>query len=395
MAAAGSTPAAADRRLHRRRVRRAWAFLAPTLIVLAAVALWPLVDTMRLSLTDASTGASTPRFVGLDNYLTYGPGPEDWDGRTGAYLLFEEETFAALIYRPGSGVFYDEDSATALAAWDRDRSGAYEVDGRLIVPPADDAGGATAYSPYDGAIGPVFAWRGVLADGDWWRSVLNTVVFAVASVGLELVLGLIIALVLDAKLPGRGVLRAAVLVPWAIPTIVSARLWGWMLHDQYGVANEVLLSLGLIDQRLAFTAEPWLALPTVILVDVWKTTPFMALLILAGLQLIPTEVKEAARVDGVPPVRRFFDLTLPMIWPAILVALVFRLLDALRVFDLIYVLTAGTRETMSMSVYARQHLAEFGNIGYGSAAATVLFAIVALLTVLALMAGRFETEPRS
>jgi trehalose/maltose transport system permease protein len=153
--------------------------------------------------------------------------------------------------------------------------------------------------------------------------------------------------------------RAIVLIPWAIPTVVSARMWNWMLHDQFGVVNDLLLRLGVISAPIAWTANTDTALWAVVMVDVWKATPFMALLILAGLQMLPGDIYEAARVDGIHPVRVFFRVTLPLIRPALLVAVVFRALDALRVFDLVYVLTANTAETQSMSVYARQQLVDF------------------------------------
>ena len=228
----------------------------------------------------------------------------------------------------------------------------------------------------------------LLGDLVWWRAVQNTLVFAFASVGIETVLGLLIALLLNAELRARGLLRAAVLVPWAIPTIVSAQLWRWMYNDLYGVVNTVLLALGVIDTPQAWTANPHLALAAVVAVDVWKTTPFMTLLILAGLQLVPRELYEAAYVDGVRPLRVFWRVTLPLIWPALMVAVVFRVLDALRVFDLIYVLTSNSRDTMSMSIYARQYLIEFQDVGIGSAAASLLFAVIALTVAIMTTVGR-------
>ncbi len=228
----------------------------------------------------------------------------------------------------------------------------------------------------------------LIRDPDWWNAVRNTVVFALVSVTIETLLGLIIALALNERMRGRGLLRAAMLIPWAIPTVVSAQMWGWMLHDQVGVVNEALLALGLIARPLAFTADPDLALWAVVAVDVWKTTPFMALLILAALQLLPDEIYEAAEIDGLGPVGRFFRLTLPLIRPALMVAVIFRALDALRVFDLMYVLTGNSAATASMSVYARQHLVDFQDVGFGSAAATGLFLVIAVATVLLLTLGR-------
>ncbi|MDD1781199.1 sugar ABC transporter permease [Enterovibrio sp. ZSDZ35] len=231
-------------------------------------------------------------------------------------------------------------------------------------------------------------YYGILFDPTWWQSVWNTLYFAVVSVSLETVFGVIVALVLNTKFKGQGLVRAAVLVPWAIPTIVSAKMWGWMLHDQFGIVNDFLMTLGLIASPLAFTADSDLSLNVVIAVDVWKTTPFMALLILAALQMLPSDCYEAAKIDGIHPVKVFFKVTLPLIMPAIMVAVVFRALDALRVFDLIYVLTPSNEATMSMSVYARQNLVDFQDVGYGSAASTLLFLIVALCTIAYLYIGR-------
>jgi trehalose/maltose transport system permease protein len=224
-------------------------------------------------------------------------------------------------------------------------------------------------------------WYGVLADPQWWHAVRNTLVFAVCSVGLETVLGLAIAMALNAPFRGRGLVRAAVLVPWAIPTVVSAKLWAWMLNDEFGILNYALQGLGIISAPIAWVANPDLALAAVIAVDVWKTTPFMVLLVLAGLQMLPRDCYEAARVDGVHPVKVFWRVTLPLLWPALAVAIAFRALDALRIFDLVYVLTANSTSTMSISVYARQQLIDFQDIGYGSAASTLVFLTVGLAAI--------------
>ena len=232
------------------------------------------------------------------------------------------------------------------------------------------------------------AWYGILADPQWWAAVWNTMYFALVSVSIETVLGLAIALVLNANFRGRGLVRAAVLIPWAIPTIVSAKMWGWMLHDQFGILNDLLMRLGMIDQAIAWTADPDRVMTAVIMVDVWKTTPFMTLLILAALQLLPRDCYEAARVDGIHPLRVFARVTLPLIRPALMVAVIFRLLDALRMFDLVYVLTPNATETAMMSTFARQQLVDFQQVGYGSAATTVMFFLIALLTMVYIMLVR-------
>ena len=232
------------------------------------------------------------------------------------------------------------------------------------------------------------------ADGfwasDWGTAIRNTFQFAVVSVLLETLAGLGVALLLNQEFKGRTLVRTAVLVPWAIPTIVSAKMWAWMLHDQFGVVNQLLLDAGLIAQKIAWTADAGTAMWSVVAVDVWKTTPFMALLILAALQTLPKDCYEAARVDGVHPLRLFWKVTLPLIRQPLLVAVVFRLLDALRVFDLIYVLTSNDSSTLSMSGLVMRELVEAGNVGFGSAASTSLFLIIMLSALLFLRLARVK-----
>ena len=235
----------------------------------------------------------------------------------------------------------------------------------------------------------------LLADPDWWRAVVNTLFFTAVSVTIEVCLGFAIALTLNAQFPARGALRAAVLIPWAIPTVVSAKMWAWMLQDVYGVINALLLLIGIISTPIAWTASPHLAMVALIAVDVWKTTPFVALILLAGLQLLPADLFEAARVDGASTLTQFFRITLPLMKPAMAVAVIFRILDAMRIFDLVYVLTGNNQQTMTMAVYARQQLIDFQDFGKGSAAATLLFLVIALITVIYIMAVRLRLTGRS
>ncbi len=235
-------------------------------------------------------------------------------------------------------------------------------------------------------------YRGLLVDPAWWNAVWNTVRFAVISVSAEAVLGMLVALVLNAEFKGRGIVRAAILIPWAIPTIVSARMWGWMLNDQFGIINDLGMKLGLLSQKVAWTASPETAMTAVLIVDIWKTTPFMALLILAGLQMIPRDIYEAAEIDGVHPVKQFFRITLPLVRPALMVAIIFRILDALRIFDLIYVLTPNSAATKTMSVLARENLFDFDNFAYGSAQSTFLFVLIVLFTILYIWLGRVNFD---
>lgn len=280
--------------LNKKEARLGWLMTAPGLLIIAAVALYPIIHTLWLSLHTmklTEPGLGKP-FVGLDNYV------------------------AAV-----------RDSKTLLA-------------------------------------------------------LLNTIEFTVFSVGAEFILGLAVALLMHRTFKGRGIVRASVLVPWAIPTAISAMLWKYLYNDQYGVFNDIMFKLGLIDSYKAWLGSPGTAMFSLVLTDVWKTTPFMALLLLAGLQMIPEELYESARVDGANVWQRFWHITLPMLKPAILVALLFRTLDAFRVFDIVMVMTGGgpadTTETISTLAYkVMMRYLDFGN---GSALAVITFICVFLIS---------------
>jgi trehalose/maltose transport system permease protein len=282
-----------DSAIGRRRERLAWLLVLPSLLVVALVALYPLIQTFRLSFTNTRLASPRePRYVGFENYQS----------------LLQEDAFRATLG--------------------------------------------------------------------------HTVIFTVSSVALETLLGLAIALVIHSNFKGRGGVRTAMLVPWAIPTVVSAAMWQWMYNDVYGVVNDLLVyRLHILDQKVAWLADPTTALPAIIAVDVWKTTPFMALLLLAGLQLIPSDVYEASFVDGANRVQQFFQITLPLLKPALLVALIFRTLDAFRVFDVIFVMKQYAPETMTVAVYARQQLIDLARLGRGSAAAVIIFICIFIFVI--------------
>ncbi len=276
----------------------------------------------------------------------------------------------------------------AVAVWPLARTFYFSLTNATLVDmSAHRFVGMSNYLAYEGG-----RWYGVLSDPQWLAALRNTMIFVVASVGLETILGVLIALLLNEKFPGRGLMRAAMLVPWAIPTVVSAKMWSWMLNDQFGVINDALMRLGVIGAPLAWLADPSLSMVSVIMVDVWKTTPFVALLALAALQMVPKDCYEAAEVDGVGPVKVFFHVTLPLIGPALAIAVIFRLLDAMRMFDLVYVMTGATDATMTLSVFAQRELVDFQDVGYGSAASTLLFFIIAFLTSLYLVAMRVDVR---
>lgn len=219
-------------------------------------------------------------------------------------------------------------------------------------------------------------WASLLVDARFWASLRTTLYFVAVAVSLELLLGLVFALLLHASFRGRGLLRAAVLVPWAIPTVVAARLWSWLFNADHG-----LLPALLPGHDVNWLGAPGYALHAAIVVDVWKTTPFVALILLAGLQAIPPELSRAAQLDGAGPLRILWSITLPLLRPAIAVAAVFRGLDAMRVFDAVYALTGGgpANTTETLSIYAYKTLMRSGDFGYGSTIAVATFLCVAVL----------------
>jgi trehalose/maltose transport system permease protein len=285
------------------QTRLAWILLAPSLLVVAFVALVPLIQTIAQSFTNARLASERPvSVVGLNNYLT------------------------------------------------------------------------------------------LLSDGDFLRSIWVTVQFTVMTVIFEFVLGLGIALVVNSNFKGRGIMRAAMLVPWAIITVVSAQMWKWMYHDVYGVFNDLLVDkLHILSQNVAWVSEQATSIPAIAAVDIWKTTPFVALLLLAGLQVIPGDIYEAARVDGANAVQQFFNLTLPLLRPAILVTMIFRTLDSLRVFDVFYVMFGARADTQTMSVYAQQNIVSFSLLGYGSAIAVAIFVVIGIFVVTYVTIFKVET----
>jgi len=218
----------------------------------------------------------------------------------------------------------------------------------------------------------------VLTDDAFFNALSVTGIVAGASVAVGLVLGMIIALLVNRSFRGRGIVRASVLVPWALTTVVSAKMWAWIYDGRYGVANDLLMRLHVIDAPIIFLVRPEVTIWAMIAAEIWKTTPFMALLLLAGLQLIPGELYEAASLDGANPWQTFWRLTLPMLKPTILVALLFRTIDAARMFDLPRVLTNGGpgKSTETIVLYTYNTMFTSLNFGYSSTLAVVTFIIV-------------------
>lgn len=332
--------------------RLAYLLLLPTFVILVTIAVYPLGSVLYNSITNSVFASSKPvEMVGVENYLnllsmTVVPIPPKIDDETGQPVV-----------DPDTGQVQYESAVRVLPREPR----RYRA--------------VTEFS--------LFGTRYVLGatDASFVRSVADTIVFAVVTVFLELVLGMIVALIINANFRGRGFMRAIILVPWAIPTAVSSQMWAYMLQpNRTGFFNTLLWRLGMGDGQIPFLTDPALQMPSMILIDVWKTTPFMALLILAGLQLIPGDIYEAADVDGAGPVRQFFQLTLPLVRGTLAVALVFRTLDALRVFDLFQIVLGQAR--FSMASFTYYELIQNRAMGYSSASSMVIFVVLSVFAVI-------------
>lgn len=210
---------------------------------------------------------------------------------------------------------------------------------------------------------------------EFWSAFWTTVFYTVSSVFLEVLIGFAMALVMNRAFRGRGLVRTSVLVPWAIPTAVTAVLWEWMLQPR-GIVNAIT------GADIVWTGSEWWAKWAIVIADTWKTAPFIALLILAGLQIIPTELYEAAKVDGADAWRRFTTITLPLVKPALLVAVLFRILDVLRIYDLPAILTQGANDTAPLSLLVVRAAISNLQPGYGSALSTLTFLFIFLVAFL-------------
>jgi len=342
----------------------AWNLLLPTVIILILIAARPLERTFIASLTNqifAAAEEDVVEFVGFQNYARL--------------LGFRLDMMDCERNDDGTCVIDDDGSVEFLRP--RDVLGEDYRALRFRTARRYDLGESQL----------VLSVR----DRDFFNAMENTLFFTVVTVAAELVLGMIIALTVNSKFAGRGIMRAAMLVPWAVPTVISARLWEVMLIDnRAGVINDVLFRLGLGDGAIAWLAGSGTQIWSLIFVDVWKTTPFMALLLLAGLQTIPKDIYEAADVDGAGRVRQFFSMTLPLLRPTIAIALVFRTLDALRAFDVFDVLIG--RQLQSIATYNQFVLVNEQEFGYASAVGVTIFVIILIFTIIYMNVLGVEAE---
>jgi multiple sugar transport system permease protein len=233
----------------------------------------------------------------------------------------------------------------------------------------------------------------LLGDGVFLQDLGNTAYFTFASVGLELILGLAAALLINRMTRGRTAMNSTVIVPWALPTVVAATMWSLLLNDRVGLVNSVLERIGLMQEPIVWLG-PKLAMTSVILADVWKTTPFVAIILLAGLKSIPRHYYEAAQIDGAGGWSSFWAITLPLLRPFIAVSVLFRTMDAFRIFDLIWVLTGGASGTETISVYIYKVLFRYADLGYGSTMTVALFAIIFVLSLVLVRFMRVSGETR-
>jgi len=223
----------------------------------------------------------------------------------------------------------------------------------------------------------------LLSDSRFWLSLRNTAVFTFFSVGLEFLLGLGSALLLNQSFKGRGAVRALAMLPWALPTAVMALAWSWIFNDTFGVINDLLMRAGIIKENIAWLGQPTGAMAAIIIADVWKTTPFMMIIMLAGLQSIPEELYEAIRLDGASSWQEFRLITLPLLRPALALALLFRAIAAFGVFDLVFILTGGGPggATETVSLYAYTNYFRYLDFGYGATVIVVSFLLLVALGI--------------
>jgi len=235
----------------------------------------------------------------------------------------------------------------------------------------------------------------MMGDSRFWQTLWNTIIFTSTSVLLELVLGMAIALILHQAYKGRSLVRTVALLPWALPTALIGLAWTWIFNDQFGVWNDILIRLGIIQTGVNWLGNPITAMMAVIAADVWKTTPFISILLLAGLQSIPTELYEAYAIDGATPWQSFTKITLPLLMPQIVIVLLFRFAGAFGVFDLIQVMTGGgpggTTEVVSLYIYST--VMRYLDFGYGAALVVVTFLfLVAIVLIGSFFLSKYRTK---
>jgi len=295
MAVATSAAPKARPSLRQQDARTAWLLLAPSLLLMLGITLWPVIWTLFLSFFNAPTGLNQTRtFVGMGNYIN------------------------------------------------------------------------------------------MLTDQTFWETIWRTLYFTVVSVGLELALGLAVAQLIHSKPWGWKLLRLSLIIPWAVPTIVNGAMWRWIYSADFGALNGVLMALGLIKHYVPWLTMTNMAMNLVIIADVWHTMPFVALVLQAALATLPEEIEEAASVDGANAWQRFWQIRVPLLRPAILVALIVRTVDAFRVFDIVYIITAGgpAYSTLTITYLTYLNSFSFGKQGVGAALSFLISAVTITMALI-------------
>ncbi|GAK52868.1 binding-protein-dependent transport systems inner membrane component [Candidatus Moduliflexus flocculans] len=405
----------------RREQKTAYFLMAPTMLIILAIALYPLGSAFLKSFTNETFASSTPtKFVGLANYaellslrVIKLPPKESFTLTPQSLSNFAQQLPAELLAAldAAKGTAYAGRDAYLKAmetAIGKDAVAQYQevllsaAERQVLRDPN------TQQIQYESAVRmlprePVryrevgqfhlFGSRYVIGarDPDFILAVKDTLLFTILTVSLETIFGMMFALIVNAEFPGRAIMRTLLLVPWAVPTPISSRMWQWMFQStRAGFFNVILEKLGMGHGQIAFLQlESW-QMTAMVAIDVWKTTPFMALLLLAGLQLIPHDIYEAADVDGATKFTQFWTITLPMLMPTLAVALVFRTLDALRVFDLFQIVLAQSRYSMGSFVY--YELINNRAMGYSSAGGVIMFITIFLFAVTYIKMLGVQTE---
>ncbi|GAD14370.1 binding-protein-dependent transport system inner membrane component [Geobacillus kaustophilus GBlys] len=405
-----------------------YSLVAPAMLLILAIAIWPVIQSFYYSLFDYRLNDPTKSSIhwsyslDLEGYLQNYPFLKSAlkqemaaaDGQTKQTLAQIEQKLAKLdeAIRSNDQVAkqYDkvnevldnfETPSDELKIAELDKQTAEQLTDTVhdVVKTLKEMKKAGELQQADKVVGLAEGLEGVVIEPNFvglkhykdsfsdmrlWKALWNTTFFTVVSVAIELVLGLGIALLINKAFFGRGLVRATILIPWAIPTAVSALMWKFLYDGQNGIVAKYFETVGLVDRMGDLLTTEAGAMFAVIFADVWKTTPYMALLLLAGLQTIPSSLYEAASIDGATKWQQFTQITLPLLKSSILVALLFRTLDAFRVFDLIYVLTGGgpANSTETISILAYKVMFSQTNFGAGSALAVVVFLCVAIISMI-------------
>jgi multiple sugar transport system permease protein len=382
-----------------------WLFIVPTLLLIGVFSLWPVVQSFTYTFFDyrlndqqkaglyvserfnASLFNETQMYVSmfLDEDL---PNIKDSADQNSVAKLKQQLATTEKDYQHKKGVIkISKDERAKVETLYKNAkelvtslNQKYQLTHKEDLPQiVGDIQNSIIPSNFIGLLG----YKHALADSRIGIALWNTILFTVVSVFIELVLGLGLALVLNKTIFGQGMIRTASLIPWAIPTAVAALMWSYLFNGSSGIVAHFFETIGLVHQSQDLLLSGTGAMVSTILADVWKTTPYMALLLLAGLQNISKDLYEAASIDRATKIQSFFKVTLPLLKPSILVALLFRTLDAFRVFDLIFVLTGGGPggETETMSIYAYKVMFGQTNFGYGSVVVMLMFVCVAIIAI--------------